>query len=35
VSEKSKNAEGGRAFVDYLLSDEGQKTLEEAGFGRP
>ncbi|MGO1320457.1 MAG: molybdate ABC transporter substrate-binding protein [Galactobacter sp.] len=35
VSSKAKNSEGGQAFVDYLLSDAGQKTLEEAGFGKP
>ncbi|MGO3152376.1 MAG: molybdate ABC transporter substrate-binding protein [Galactobacter sp.] len=35
VSADAENSEGGKAFVDYLLSDAGQKTLHDAGFGKP
>jgi molybdate transport system substrate-binding protein len=29
------NADGARAFVDHVLSDEGKAVLTEAGFGTP
>lgn len=32
---EAPNAEGGRAFVDFVLSDEGQQVLGAAGFGSP
>lgn len=35
VSDKAKNAKGGKAFEKYLLSEDGQKTLKDAGFGAP
>jgi molybdate transport system substrate-binding protein len=35
VNKKAKDSKGGQAFVDYVLSDAGQKTLKDAGFGRP
>jgi len=35
VNPKGKSTAGGEAFEQYLLSDEGQKTLTEAGFGKP
>lgn len=35
VSTKAKDPEGAQAFEDYLLSDDGQKVLDEAGFGAP
>jgi molybdate transport system substrate-binding protein len=31
----SKNAAGAQAFVDYVLSPEGQAVLERAGFAKP
>jgi molybdate transport system substrate-binding protein len=35
VCAKAPNAEGARAFVDYVLSDKGKAVLTEAGFGTP
>jgi molybdate transport system substrate-binding protein len=35
VSTKAKDPEGAQAFEDYLLSEDGQKVLGEAGFGKP
>lgn len=32
---KAPNAEGAKAFVDYVLSDKGKAVLTEAGFGTP
>ena len=35
VVKESKNPRLAKAYVDYLLSDEGQKLLAEFGFSRP
>lgn len=35
VADEATNAEGGRAFIDFVLSDDGLSTLTEAGFGPP
>ncbi|WP_433833902.1 molybdate ABC transporter substrate-binding protein [Actinoplanes sp. CA-015351] len=35
VLKSAKNAAGGQAFVDYVLSAEGTKVLTEAGFQAP
>jgi molybdate transport system substrate-binding protein len=35
VVKESKNPRLARAYVDYLLSDEGQKLLAEFGFSKP
>ncbi|WP_285727202.1 molybdate ABC transporter substrate-binding protein [Psychromicrobium xiongbiense] len=35
VSSKAHSPEGARAFEDFLLSDDGQKILQNAGFGAP
>jgi molybdate transport system substrate-binding protein len=35
VLKKSKNAPLANAFVDYVLSDDGQQVLREAGFSAP
>ncbi|MGH2492970.1 MAG: molybdate ABC transporter substrate-binding protein [Candidatus Limnocylindria bacterium] len=35
VMKESKNPRLARAFVDYLLSDDGQRLFEEFGFSRP
>ena len=35
VCTRGKNAEGGRAFARYLISDEGQKLFLRAGFAPP
>lgn len=32
---KAPNPDGAKAFVDYVLSDEGRAVLTEAGFGTP
>ena len=32
---KAPNADGSKAFVDYVLSDKGKAVLTEAGFGTP
>jgi molybdate transport system substrate-binding protein len=32
---KAPNADGAKAFVDYVLSDKGKAVLTEAGFGTP
>jgi molybdate transport system substrate-binding protein len=32
---KAKNATGGKAFVDYVLSDKGRQVLARAGFDSP
>jgi molybdate transport system substrate-binding protein len=32
---KAPNADGAKAFVDYVLSDKGRAVLTEAGFGAP
>jgi molybdate transport system substrate-binding protein len=32
---KAPNAEGAKAFVDFVLSDKGKAVLTEAGFGTP
>lgn len=32
---KAPNAEGAKAFVDFVLSDKGKAVLTEAGFGAP
>lgn len=33
LSRSAPSAEGGQAFIDFVLSDKGQKVLAEAGFG--
>lgn len=35
VCAKAPNPDGAKAFVEYVLSDEGRKVLTEAGFGTP
>jgi molybdate transport system substrate-binding protein len=35
VVKDSRNPRLARNFVDYLLSDEGQRLLAEFGFSRP
>ncbi|HYQ68205.1 molybdate ABC transporter substrate-binding protein [Actinophytocola sp.] len=35
VCAKAPNADGARAFVDYVLSDKGRDVLTKAGFGAP
>lgn len=35
VLKSSKNAEAAQQWVDYVLSDTGQKALADAGFGAP
>ncbi|PWH05483.1 molybdate ABC transporter substrate-binding protein [Brachybacterium endophyticum] len=35
VPTKAKHAEGGKVFEKFLLSDDGQKVLHDAGFGAP
>ena len=35
VCAKAPNAEGAKMFVDFVLSDEGEAVLAEAGFGTP
>lgn len=32
---EAPNPEGGQAFIDYVLSEEGQEVLTAAGFGTP
>jgi molybdate transport system substrate-binding protein len=32
---EAPNADGAKAFIDYVLSDEGRAVLTEAGFGGP
>ena len=35
VLKDAKNAEGAQKFLDLILSDSGQKTLKDFGFGAP
>jgi molybdate transport system substrate-binding protein len=35
VVKETKNRRLAKAYVDYLLSDEGQKMLAEFGFSKP
>ena len=35
VLKEAPNAEGAKAFVDFVLSDKGQAVLTEAGFDKP
>ena len=35
VLKDAPNAEAAKAFVDYVLSDEGEAVLTKAGFGKP
>jgi len=35
VTGEADNAEGARAFVDFVLSEDGRAALTEAGFGSP
>jgi ABC-type Fe3+ transport system substrate-binding protein len=35
VVKETKNARLAKAYVDYLLSEDGQKLLAEFGFSKP